>query len=108
MSGNLLASSKVPVKEKTEAEKLKDIIAEMADLPDIEYELKRIQVAEEFNVRTSLLDKCRKQQTADGDAKGTEIILYEPYFPWPDVVNGAEVLDEAVALIMKHMVIREG
>ncbi len=100
------APVEAPVKEKTEAEKLKDIITEMADLPDIEYELKRTQVAEEYNVRTTFLDKCRKQQTSDGDAKGTEIKLYEPE-PWPDAVNGAEVLDEAVALITKHMIIRE-
>ncbi len=51
------------------------------------------------------LDRLVCASGGDGEeaaVKGRKIVLYQPE-PWPEPVNGAEVLDEALAKIKRHM-----
>ena len=94
--------------EKAAAERLKLKLAELNEMSDVEYEACRKGVAKEYDVRSDFLDKQRKNgATHNGDdSQGRPIELYEPE-PWPEPVDGAEVLLEAAMLIQRYMVMRK-
>ncbi len=84
-------------------------IKELSKLDTIEYDQQRETAAQEIGIRVSTLDNAvRGLQGPSGDTetKGKKIELYEPA-PWPEPVNGAEVLNEAVAHLSRHMEMRE-
>jgi len=88
---------------------INNTVNRLALLPSIEYEQVRKEEAEALGVRVGTLDKAVREEKGEPEAKersGHEIKLYEPE-PWDSPVNGAEVLDEAYNVIMRHMVIRK-
>lgn len=82
-------------------------IQELAQMPDFDYARIRKKKAKELGVRESDLDKeIQRHKKPEDTAKGKAIELYEPE-PWPEHVNGADVLDEAVEILLRHMIMRE-
>jgi len=88
---------------------ISNTVNRLALLPSIEYDKVRKKEAKALNIRLETLDKAVREEKGDPEAKegsGRAISLYEPE-PWDFPVNGAEVLDEAYNVIMRHMVIRK-
>jgi len=86
-----------------------ETIAQLATLSFVEYEKIRKEKAKVIGIRVSVLDKMVREERGEPEAKegsGRAIKLYEPE-PWDSPVNGAEVLDEAYNVIMRHMLIRK-
>jgi putative DNA primase/helicase len=82
-----------------------DRVAELAALSAIEYERQREAAAEQMGCRVTALDKIveRKRKAADPNTgQGSALTLPEPQ-PWPDAVNGAELLSEMSATIRRYM-----
>lgn len=113
-----IEATKSPAWEKPSFKDIEDqnqAIAILAALPPIEYDQFRRPQAKAMRIRISTLDKQvqvhRKEygisETGDRDDKnGREIVLYEPE-PWPELVEGADVLSEALAIIERFMHIRK-
>ncbi|MGB5833045.1 MAG: hypothetical protein WBG92_13775, partial [Thiohalocapsa sp.] len=82
-------------------------IERLAALSPLEYDREREDAAKTLGVRVGTLDKeVRKlQPDQHTEAKGRAIELYEPE-PWSRPVSGAQVLNEAMAAVMRHMVIK--
>ena len=80
-------------------------IQRLAELSPMEYERKREAAAARLGVRASVLDAEVKQRRPkpEKDAKGSAVELYEPE-AWAEPVNGAQLLDEIKAAILRHMV----
>lgn len=90
------------------AETTDQVIARLAALAPLKYEQCRKMEAEKLGIdRVAVLDAEVKKRRGDGEsgAKGRAIELYEPE-PWPEPVDGAEVLTKASNAIQRHMVIR--
>ena len=88
---------------------INNTVNRLALLPPIEYDKVREEEAKTLGVRVGTLDKAVNEEKGGPEAKersGHAIKLYEPE-PWDSPVNGAEVLDEAYNVIMRHMVIRK-
>jgi putative DNA primase/helicase len=83
--------------------------ARLAALPELEYERVRKDEAKRLNVRVSALDKAVKQarpkDEADGRA-GRRIELHEVE-PWPDPVDGAELLDALLVQLKRFLIADE-
>jgi len=84
-------------------------IARLAALPVLEYDRVRESEASALGVRVATLDrevaKARQSEAPHEVAAGRGVTFYEPE-PWPDPVSGVEVLDQALALLLRHMVMR--
>jgi hypothetical protein len=88
-------------------------IERLAQLPLLEYEQQRKQVAEDLDIRASMLDKLVSAKRAelglaDGDTeKQGKPIEFPEIEPWSEEVNGAELLDEIAREIGRHMVMSD-
>ena len=83
-----------------EASTLK-IVGELAQLSPIEYDKVRESEAEKLGIRVSTLDaevKKARGATGDDSAQGQAVDLTDPD-PWPDPVDGVELLDQVRSTI---------
>jgi putative DNA primase/helicase len=80
----------------------------LAALSPIQYEHERKGAAKRLNVRAPILDRLvgAKRPTTDDGKQGRAISFPEPE-PWPDSVDGAELLDGIAAAIRSHVVLAE-
>jgi hypothetical protein len=86
-------------------------IQRLAKLTPIQYELERQEAAEQLGIRrVSALDKAVKAARAElGDTKGQGRPLELPAIdPWPETVDGAELLDDIVSAVKRYLVLLEG
>jgi Protein of unknown function (DUF3631) len=82
-------------------------IARLAKLPIIAYERVREGESQRLGFRVSILDRLVKAERGKGEAapgQGRPLDLPEPE-PWPQTVDGAELLDELAAAIQRHVVL---
>src|SRR5262249_26307930 len=79
----------------------------LAKLSLLKYERERETAAKRLALRTSILDKLveakRRELGQDDGKQGHRLSLPEPT-PWPECVEGAELLCEMSAAIRKHVV----
>jgi putative DNA primase/helicase len=92
-------------------DKLEEWAAEavrLAALPELEYERVRKEEAKRLHVRVSALDKAVKQaRPKDDDTRAGSAVVLPEVEPWPDPVDGAELLDETITQL-KRFVVAEG
>jgi putative DNA primase/helicase len=80
-------------------------VCRLAKLGKLEYERERKDAAKRLNIRASILDRlvaAERDQFDDCSKQGRALSLPEPE-PWPDPVNGAELLDALAASIRGHV-----
>jgi hypothetical protein len=88
-------------------------IERLAQLPLLEYEQQRKQVAEDLDIRASMLDKLVSAKRAElGLGEGTDDkqgkpIEFPEIVPWPEEVNGAELLGEIAQGLERHVVMSD-
>jgi putative DNA primase/helicase len=81
-------------------------IARLAKLSMIEYERERKEAAERLNLRASILDRlvgAERDTIDDGGKQGNALSLPAPE-PWPEPVDGAELLSALATNIRRHVV----
>ena len=92
-------------KEEESAEGLQASIKCLSKLNPPEYDLIRKEEAKKLGIRTSTLDKevakLRKKQATEDES--FEI----PIDPWPDAVNGEQLLDEIHRILSCHVVAKQ-
>jgi putative DNA primase/helicase len=84
-------------------------IGRLAKLAPLEYERQRKEAAERLDVRTSILDRlvaAERFKFADNRKQGRALSLAEPQ-PWPQAVNGADLLNQLSASIRRHVVMHD-
>jgi hypothetical protein len=88
-------------------------IGALIPLSTFDYELKRKEAAEELGVRTGvldgMLDRLRPREVIEGDddgKQGSAISFPEPE-PWPEPVDGGELLDDIAKAIGAHVIMSE-
>jgi Protein of unknown function (DUF3631) len=87
-------------------------VERLAKLSVPQYERQRKQVADRLGVRTSILDKLvvakRAELGLDGDdGKQGHAIEFATPEPWPELVDGAALLDEIAQQIGAHVIMAE-
>jgi putative DNA primase/helicase len=99
------AAIKVDDRTETDAE-----IKRLADLPTLAYERERKAAAKKIGIRGEILDKLVKhERAADEDTKGRGRTFSMPVIePWPDPVDGAELLDNISTAIRRYVVMPGG
>jgi putative DNA primase/helicase len=70
-----------------------------------EYERERKDASERLNIRTQILDRLVvvKREKPDDGKQGRALSLSEPE-PWPDPVNGTDLLDALSESIHRHLI----
>jgi putative DNA primase/helicase len=87
-------------------------ITRLAKMSVVDYEHSRKAAAEVLNVRASILDKLVQGERVrlgldGGDDKQGHTIEFPAPEPWPNPVDGAEVLDEIAKVISAHVIMAE-
>ena len=87
-------------------------IRRLAALPPLEYARRRKMEAEKLNCLVSMLDRLvlaeRRLAKASCDALQGKRVTLVDVEPWPDPVNGADVLDQVAERIGHYMVLPPG
>ena len=92
----------------TGAEETEQNLTELAALDALEYDLVREAKAKEMGIRVGTLDAERKKrQLKEYDGAGHEIELSDTE-PWPDPIDGAELLGELMAAFRRYLVLPDG
>ena len=82
-----------------------ETIKRLAKLPTVEYERCRKSEAKRLKMRASVLD--REVKAARGDAEqGDDLGLFEPE-PWPEEVDGDDLLDRLFSALKSHVVMSD-
>jgi hypothetical protein len=84
-------------------------ISRLAQLSTLDYEREREVVAKRLSIRLPILDELverAKQKTAAESLPASLPGVATP--PWPDSVNGEQLLDEITAAIRRYVVLEEG
>ena len=86
-------------------------VQRLARMPRLEYEQCRNEVAKQFGVRASILDKevekARRTEFGDPDTQGQPLGLDDPE-PWSEPVDGDALLDDIAAQVRKYLVLPSG
>jgi putative DNA primase/helicase len=85
-------------------------ISRLAGLGELEYEGERKKVAKLLNFRAPALDHlvtAERDHVDDGNRQGRALSLPEPE-PWPEPVNGADVLSSASTIVRQYVVMSDG
>jgi hypothetical protein len=110
-------STSPPIAPDAEAVKIDDgnetdaAIKRLAKLTPIEYERERKSAAEKLGIgRVSVLDNAVKAARGEnGDTKGQGRPLELPTIePWPEPLNGADLLDDICNAVKRYLVLPEG
>jgi Protein of unknown function (DUF3631) len=99
-------TTKIDDRRETDAE-----INRLAKLTPIEYERERKNAAEKLGIdRVSVLDSAVKVARGEnGDTKGQGRPLELPTIePWPEPINGADLLDDICNAVKRYLVLPEG
>jgi len=85
------------------------IVDHLSKLDRLEYEQQRKKMAKQLNVRATELDKAVKDRRKEGgsDARGRSLELPEPE-PWPDPVDGADLLNRLVTALSQYLILGDG
>lgn len=94
-----VAPSLTPEEIEAEVEKL-------ADLPRMQYETSRKGEAKRLGLRASYLDKIVAKADERAKVQGRAIELPEPE-PWPDHVDGSELLSALIGAISRYVILPE-
>jgi putative DNA primase/helicase len=88
------------------AETTEEAVLRLAQLAPLEYDRHREGEAKRLSVRLSTLDAevMSKRSPAVAERGGDGTLLSEAE-PWPDAVNGAELLDDLVATVSRYLVL---
>jgi putative DNA primase/helicase len=84
-------------------------IARLAALSPLDYERERTPVAKKLSLRTAILDKlvaARRDRATSAD-QGRALVLPSPE-PWPESVDGALLLSDMTAAILRYVVVEPG
>ena len=93
---------------KKDEEPLEAEVRRLARLSVIKYELERSDIAEQYEIRASVLDKLVEQARPSEENKGQGRSFQIPEIkPWDFAVDGAEVLTEVAAAIRRYVVMSE-
>lgn len=92
-----------------DAETIQSEIDRLAALPSVQYEVCRSKEARRLGMRTSVLDQhvrtARKEDNGDG-RQGRALELPEPE-PWPEEVDGDDLLKEITRAVKRYVAIPE-
>lgn len=91
-----------PVEPDALAETDEKTIADLAALPELEYERVRVDAAKRLGCRSSILDMLVKAKRKPGGASDGGLRL-EPPEPWPELVDGAALLDEIANTLRRYI-----
>ena len=87
-------------------------IQSLSLLSKLDYECQRVEAAKAFGCRVTVLDELvaqmRPKKEAGKDNLQGETIEWEDIEPWPEPVNGAEVLNRIVERIELYLVLPPG
>jgi putative DNA primase/helicase len=85
-------------------------VVELAALPPLRYDQCRKQAARDLGMRVTVLDGAvlrLRPPDSDGDeAQGTQI-SFEPIEPWPDAVDGTELITDMARVVRSHVILSE-
>ena len=83
-------------------------ISRLAKLGTLEYERERKAAAERLDIRASILDRlvAAERETSGDDRQGRALILPEPA-PWPEPIEGTDLLDALSAAVRGHVVMAD-
>ena len=88
-----------------------ETLERLAALPPMLYERERDKAAKELGVRVPVLDlevdKRRPKDTSEDDVSGSSV-LFDEYEPWPEVVDGAALLDRLSATVSRYAIMPKG
>src|SRR5689334_10603075 len=85
-----------------------ETVARLATLPPIDYDRLREVEAERLKVRVTTLDKevaSARRRGHDGQAGNADDNFLSDAEPWPEPVDGADLLDRMTQLIASHLVL---
>jgi putative DNA primase/helicase len=80
-------------------------VAELKSLSPIKYAVTRHNAAKELNVPVGLLDKLVKAEQPQGEGMQGRPIKFADIDPWPEPVEGAALLTELVAALLRYVVV---
>lgn len=83
-------------------------IARLAALSALEYERVRADEAKRLGTRANVLDKEVKSARKNNQIETGQTYSFDDIDPWPDPVDGAELLDDLSNTLCRHMMLPAG
>lgn len=89
-----------------------EVLQRLAALPRLDYERQREDAAKALGCRTPILDRLveskRTKKEQDQDGLQGRAVLFTNVEPWPESVNGADVLNELAETFARYVVLPNG
>jgi putative DNA primase/helicase len=99
-----------PIEGSREPDELdEELIAELAALPKLRYQKRRVEIAKRFGIRVSELDKLVAEARGEIRKKEPSPALYDHWVvePAEEEIDGAALLEELTTFLKTHLVISE-
>lgn len=98
----MIEHSEATPTQEVEPEEDEATILRLVALSPLQYDRERKEIAKTLNVRPGTLDKMVK--AARKEEKTDTGLIFDDLEPWPDSVNGADLLDEVAATVRRFIV----
>ena len=84
-------------------------LARLAALPAIEYDRCRETEAKQLRIRTATLDaEIKRFRNQSGPQNGDDAVFLDDPEPWPERVDGSELLTDLTTAVNRHLVLPAG
>ncbi len=93
--------------DQTKIETLESEVQRLSLLSESAYALDRTQTAKQLKIQVTVLDKLVNSERKEIEQKAKGIAMFADVQLWDESVNGAELLDNIIAVINRHIVCEE-
>lgn len=92
----------------SDSEKFDECVGTLAELPEFDYQRVRKEYAKMHGIGVSYLDGEVQKRRQKNQAPNKNDILMDNIEPWPEPVDGHELLTETEEILLKHTILPRG
>ncbi len=96
------------VRQHNKATLIEEEIKKLALLDSVERDLRGKEIMKKYKVKANTIDTLLSKELIAIEFNESSLFMSDQNEPWPEVVDGASLLDEISSVVTRHLIVPEG